>query len=348
MRVKMTLQDSLYRILYLFRPFTVIGTCLLLMALADLAGILFLPLARTDMAHDVILALITGITASVVVAVIIEMANNYQRNNKRWLLLSRLFSMLTHYTSEMDICTGRFDSGKAHMDMMREIHRDRVARGEESEEDVKAAMETASAAFSDEDDGEDWAREHDRIRWVFSLLPGIIPQIDEAYHSYDNVFRRPELESMDTILRDYEQIRNLVRTELMCRSTLQYGLDPRDPGELVTWLPERVKRDLGSSVLLTLAQEERKTEQEKIAEAILGSGTTGLSALGIELREGFLSEEEDSTSAEMSEPFPGRIISIKVAEIDREVINLQKIIKSEPGFGSFYTFMEERNAKYLR
>lgn len=91
MRYKMAFQDIYYRLLYLFRPFIVIGTCLAFMTAADIFGYILLLCVQSAEAHDVILATITGITASVIVTIIIEMANNYQRNDKRRLLLSRLF-----------------------------------------------------------------------------------------------------------------------------------------------------------------------------------------------------------------------------------------------------------------
>lgn len=350
MRFKMAFQDTLYRVLYLFRPFTVIGTCLLFIALADTIGILLLHHVGPGESHEVLLALITGITASVIVAVIIEMANNYQRNNKRCLLLSRFFSTLLHYSSDLAIFTGHFDSNKSHTDFTTWIHKNLVAQGKESEEEAQVAIERAAAAFKNDDEkDEDWKRSHDRVRCVFSLLPDIIPQIDEAYHNYYDVFKMKELQSMETIIGKYEHIKQIIRMDIMGQSTIKYGLDPKDPGQLVTWLPKRVKRDLEKATLLTLAQAEREEEWEKITEVIVSAGTIGLSSLGIELGEELIEDESDDECFEKAKDVSaGSIISEMVSDIDHELLNLQEIIKSEPGFGSIYTFMAEADAKYMR
>ena len=350
MRHKMAFQDLYCRFLYLFRPLIVIGTCFAFMTVADIIGILLLFRVQSAEAHDVILAIITGITASVIVAIIIEMANNYQRNNKRRLLLSRLFSTLLHYSSNLAIATGHFDSNRSHIDFTTKIHKNFVAQGKETEEEAQAAIERAATTFKDDDErDEDWKRDHDRVRRVSDCLPEIIPEIDKAYHSFDGVFKMKELTSMGAILWKYEQIKLSVQDEVMDRSTILYGVDPQDPGELVTWLPERVKCDLPDMSLLMLAQAEMKEELKKIAEAIVSAGASGLSSLGIEIGEDLIEDESDDEYFENTKDVSlGSILSTMISDIDHELINLQDIIKSEPGFGSFYSFMTQREEKYMR
>lgn len=349
-KAKMAFQDAFNKVRYLFRPATVIVTCLTFMAIADLIGILLINFVSTSStAYDVILALITGVTASVIVAVIIEMVNNYQRNNKRWLFLTPLYSTLLHYSSESAIGTGHYDSNKSHVDLVTQIHRDLVAQGQESEEEANAAIEKASSVFLDDEDDtdEDRKRDHDRIRWVFSRLPDIIPQIDDAYRNHADVLSRNELDSMDTILVAYQQIEDVIKMEVMERSTILYGRDPKDPGDLVTWLPKRIKKDLGRSILLTLAQEERQAEWKKTAEALIHSGS--LLAVGIELSEDLVDNESDDDASEADlDSASSRFISAQVSRIDHELLSLQKMIKSEPGFGSFFSLMQERERPYLR
>lgn len=349
-KIRMAVQDAKCRVLYLFRPATVIVTCLLVMILADAIGIILLCRFHEGIAHEVILALITGITASVLVAVIIEMANNYQRNSKRWILLSQFFSSLTHYSSHLDVLTGHFDTHRAHVDMMTTIHEHQVAEGTETEEEARAAIESASDAFTEDGDDADLAEHRDRVRCVFSMLPDIIPQVKEAYHDYEADFSRQELESMGLILSDYGQIENLVEMAVMELSTIQYGRDPKNPGTLVTDIPPRVKNDLSDSILRILAENERAAERQRITEAILNEGWAGLSSLGItiseELSKGEL--EDEGSDDEDIDTLTGITISRLISGIDHELLNLQKIIKSEPGFGTFYTFAERHHKKYLR
>lgn len=349
-KAKMAFQDAFNKVRYLFRPAKVIVTCLSFAAVADLIGVLLISFVfKEGTGYDVILALITGVTASVVVSVIIEMVNNYQRNNKRWLFLAPLYSTLLHYSSELAIETGHYDSNKSHIDFMTKLHQDLVAQGQESEEEAAAAIEKASSTFLDDEDetDEDWKRDHDRIRCVFSHFPDIIPKIDDAYRNHADVLIRNELDSMDTILTAYQQIKDVLESLVMRKSTILYGRDPKDPGDLVTWLPKRVKKDLGRSILLTLAQDERKSERKRIVEALVKGGN--LTAVGIELSEDLVeNESNDDISDTDLDSAPSRYISAQVSEIDQELIKLQKMIMSEPGFGSFFSFMKEKEAPYLR
>lgn len=351
-KVKMAFQDAINKVRYLFRPAKVIVACLSFAAVADLIGVLLISfLFKEGTAYDVILALITGVTASVVVSVIIEMANNYQRNNKRWLFLAPLYSTLMYYSSELASRTGHIDHNKQHIDLVTQIHKNKVAHGEESEEEAATAIERASSAFLDDEDetDEDRKRDHDRIRCVFSCLPDIIPKIDDAYRNHADVLSRKELDSMDTILTAYQQIKDTLESLVMQKSTILYGRDPKDPGDLVTWLPKRVKKDLGRSVLLALAMEERESEEKRIAEILMKHGDGGLAAVGIELSESLIeTEADDDLSKGTPESSLSCSISAEVSTIDHELLNLQKMIEVEPGFGSFFSFMKEKEAPYRR
>lgn len=225
-----------------------------------------------------------------------------------------------------------------------------VAQGKETEEEAQTAIKRATTALKDDDEKDEaWKQAHDRVRCVFNRLPDIIPQIEEAYRNFDGVFKITELKSMETILWKYEQVKLSVQDEVMDRSTILYGVDPQDPGELVTWLPERVKCDLDDMTLLMLAQAEREEERKKIAEAIVSVGASGLSSLGIEISEALIEDESDDEYFENARDVSlGSILSTMISDIDHELINLQDIIKSEPWFGSFYSFMTKREEKYMR
>lgn len=345
-KVKTKIRETYRRILYLFRPATVIVTCLVFMIFANLVGILLLFSLRSKTAHEIILAIITGITASVIVAIIIEMANNFQRNSKRWQLLSSLYSSLLHYSSTLAIATGHYDSNKAHLDLISKIHRRKVAQGDGNENDT-ATVKESSSAFLLEDDGDEKKANRfcNRVSCVFSILPDIIPQIDEAYHSHEGILSRRELDLMGSILLHYTQIKKEIEDVLLQKTTVIYGVDPRDPGDLVTWLSKRVQQDLEWPLLFILAEDERESERDKIAAAVMRSGTPGLSSLGIELRDSYVEEDIDDWPI-MDDFLVARIISTTVYDIDNELLDLQNMIKAEPGFGAFYSLMKEHEMPY--
>lgn len=346
-KVKMVLKYARCKALYLFRPFHVIGICLCFMLVVVAGGLALLFHVQVKEIYDVLMALITGITASVIVAVIIEMTNNYQRNNKRWLLLSRLFETLSYYSSLMEIYTGKIDLNKAHIALVTSIHQNMVDEREESPEEAQIAIENAASVFLEGEDEEEWGH-CDRVCSVFSHLPEIVPEIDDAYHNYEGNFNKHELESMAIILEKYKQIEKTVELELLKQSTLKFGLSPRDPGELVTWLPNRIKKDLSESVVLALAQEVWNSGRTQIANTLIKRGTSGLSSLGIELSDAYLDDGsgDEPTQEESEDSFPGNVISRLTAEIDHELISLQGIIKTEPGFSEIYEYMDAYNSRY--
>lgn len=349
-KVKMAVQDFFNKVRYLFRPAKVIVTCLGLAAGADLMGVLLICFVfQEGTAYDVILALITGVTASAVVSVIIEMANNYQRNSKRWLFLAPLYSTLMHYSSDLAISTGHYDANKSHVDFVTQIHQNLAAKGQETEEEAAAAIERASAAFADDEEmDEEWRRDHDRIRCVFSRLPDMIPQIEDACRAHADVLSRAELDAMDEILMTYRQIEDIVKMKVRQKARPLVFANPKASGVLVTWLPTRVKRRLGKSILLTLALEEREAEAKRIAETLMRHGENGLDDIGIELSEKFVDDSDDAPCGRTQNASLSRAVSTMVSKIDHELLKLQKMVEVEPGFGPFFSFMKEAETPYLR
>lgn len=345
-KIKAKIQEIYRKILYLFRPATVIVTCLVCMIIADLIGILLLCSLHSNTAHEIILALITGITASVIVAVIIEMANNFQRNSKRWQLLSSLYNALLHYSLTLAIATGHYNSNKAYLDLSTKLRKHRTTPWRKSDDDTVAEKESSAAFTSENGTVEKDSKEfRDRVGCVFSVLPDIIPQIDETYHSHEGTLSRRELDLMGSILSHYTQIKRDIEDVLMQKTTILYGVDPRDPGDLVTWLPERVKQDLDLSLLLILAEDERESERDRIVAAVMRSGAPGLCSLGIKLLDKYV--EEDTGDWPIADDFlAARIISTTVHDIDEELLDLQNMIKAEPWFGAFYALMKECETLY--
>lgn len=355
MQLKEKWDDLRCKVLYLFKPIAVIRACLVFMIVVDAALLPLTLLTSNPDAKNIYVAILTGITASVLVAVIIEMTNNYQRNDKRWLQLSRLFSALTHYEEEIDTRTGKLDVGRAHLDMMKEVHENLVREGTETEEEARQALEKAAEAFSDDEEDEYTVQFRDRIRSVFDYLPKIIPLIEDAYQNHSSDFRRIELESMYTILSDYDQIKECVAMTLMEQSTLRFGKDPKNPGDLVEWLPKRLKKDLDRGTLLALAMEVWDSERKKIAEILVRHGYTSLSSLGIEISEGLNLDDDSSEELEpenndgsRKDNAFGRLVSHYIEEIDSELLNLQEIIKIEPGFRTIFAYFQKYSLQYKR
>jgi|LSQX01.2.fsa_nt_gb hypothetical protein len=81
-RIHYKSQYFLGKVGYLFRPATVIIVCLTVMIVLNAILFTLTIAAKSEYFRDVAIALMTGVTASTVVAIFIEMANNFRRNNK--------------------------------------------------------------------------------------------------------------------------------------------------------------------------------------------------------------------------------------------------------------------------
>lgn len=354
MRIKEKRIDFWCKILYCFKPISVILSCLVFMVFIDAVCAVLMFVTANGTVQDILFAILTGVTASVLVAVMVEMANNYQRNDKRWVQLSCLFDVLTHYEQEIEIATGHFDARKAHLDFTKELHEKLVKKGSETPEEAVQAVEKAAEKLN-ESDLEDTTSYQDRVQCVFGKLSELIPLIEDAYGNHSDDFRRDELESMSIILDNHQKIKDMISMALMEQSTLLFGKDPKNPGDIVEWLPKRLKQDLDESTLLCLAMDVWETERKHIAEVLMRQGKGSLNCLGIKVGDGLFTggdnlDENINDKGENArcDNTYGQIISYLVEEIDRELLQLRKIINSEPGFKTMFAYFQNYSARYRR
>lgn len=340
MRIKERWSDFYCKVLYCFQPLGVILSSLIFMILVDIACAVLLFFVSAAMMHDVLLAILTGVTASVLVAVIIEMVNNYQRNSKRWVQLAHLFRELADYESRIAIETGSYDSPRAHMDFMEKLHAEMVREGVETQQEADEALASSREAWA-EDEEDRWPR-RDRTQCVFNSLSKLIPLVEDAYTNYSEVLRRRELESMAIILDSHKNIIHHVALHLMEQSTLLFGKDPKNPGDLLEWLPKRIKKDLNRGVLLHLAMEEWESQRQRIAEYLVRGGTLALEQVGIKI-----SAVQTGDSLAEGNAY-GDILSGFVDEIDKEFIALQRLVTGEPGFRTVQAYFKKNLARYRR
>lgn len=108
----------------MFDPFIVIGSISTVMLVVTVISIIVMQ--KTEIDHGIPMAIMTGVWASGVLAVFMEMANNYRRNTVREVVLSKLFSFLVHYDSNIDRLCGRNDHGQCLADI-----RSNIGKGKE-------------------------------------------------------------------------------------------------------------------------------------------------------------------------------------------------------------------------
>lgn len=338
------------KLFYLVNPFGVIGTCLAVTAVIDAICVFLIARDINTPLYDVLLAILTGFTASAAVAIFIEMANNYQCNEKRWLQMAPLFNALTNYEQELQIWTKDFDSSRATIDFQRRLHSELVREGSETQEKADTALKKIEKA--EELFGDDLLEKCDRVEAVFEKLPELIPLLRDAYTNHSDLFRRPELESMALVLSDHHSICRTVKHVLMSQSGMKFGRNRGEEEQILSWLSPSVLRELDDGLITSLAIQAWEKQLEQLAETLVDSGPLKLNWLGIKLSDQLvdidIDDESEITIADGDDDEYdlsfSRIISIEVAEIDRELATLQKIIRTEPSFNTWY----EYNCRFIK
>lgn len=359
------------RVLYCFKPVSVIFSCIGFMFLTDVVCIMLLFQTSEGMPSDILIAILTGVTASALVAIILEMVNNYQRNNKRWLRLSRLFSSLAHYELEVQIATGEFDSSGSWLDLVKSLHDEKEETPEEVQRSIRKTKEIVE--LEAELDGE---LKRDRVCCVFDKLPELISLVEDAYTGHGGDFHRHELESMYSILSGYRQIISEVSLVLLelsslrpeknspkweglmkwlprrLRSSLPFGKASPKRDDLIAWLPKYLRNSLDELSLMELAEASWEEYRQRVAETLVRQGALALEGVGIKLADDMIfcdEEEEDTQEYEIEDLYNcaySKIISNQVHEIDLELSRLQKIIQGEPGFRTIYAYNKKSILKY--
>ncbi|NYB74523.1 hypothetical protein HZF24_10290 [Sedimentibacter hydroxybenzoicus DSM 7310] len=102
-KLKYNLKNFIYSIKFLFRPIAPVAVSLVFLAMsfALLVFILF-NIDESTKAYQVLLAILTGVTASLLIAIMMELYNNYRFNVKRQRELREFFRVVANYKVNID------------------------------------------------------------------------------------------------------------------------------------------------------------------------------------------------------------------------------------------------------
>lgn len=97
-KIKSKLKNIIYSIGFLFRPIIPVAVSLVFLVISSaLLVLLLLNLDESTKAYQVLLAILTGITASLLIAIMMELYNNYRFNVKRQRELREFFRNVASY-----------------------------------------------------------------------------------------------------------------------------------------------------------------------------------------------------------------------------------------------------------
>lgn len=97
-KIKRYLKDIFYTICFLFRPATtVVVSFVLMLIVLSILIVVILCISQDTRMYEILLAVLTGISASFFVSITIELCNNYHFNSKRQRELREYFSLVSNY-----------------------------------------------------------------------------------------------------------------------------------------------------------------------------------------------------------------------------------------------------------
>lgn len=290
-----------------------------MLALIIILLIPMLLLTKGSFGYDVLFALLTGVVASLLVSVTMEVSNNYRKNARRALELAEYF--MTFYD---------FETNKGvRMQLDSFVHLELLGRYRKSEK-----QETTDES----DEAEETSREEgfmgpplDDIQIVWHMLPKLMPVFQEAYEEKREFLFYKESEALRNILSLYRQMKEILKSFVLMDKKGKYG-DERDITFLDSWIPYSLKDNLSKDFLRILGDLEVNQAIDKIADQIFSDPIILESALNdIPVGRDFLKEDENSDQNEMCEE--SRIMSMYCDNILTEMEILEKEAMKQPVVG---------------
>lgn len=102
-KLKYHIKNTFYHICFLFRPTTPVAfSFVVLMIASAILGFILVNLDESTKAYQVLLSILTGITASLLIAIMMELYNNYRFNVKRQRELREFFRNVASYEINMN------------------------------------------------------------------------------------------------------------------------------------------------------------------------------------------------------------------------------------------------------
>ncbi len=317
------------KVAHLFTPMIVIAVEAITVLLIDLICIVLMCcVGRENVAYDVAFAIMTGITASGLLAVATEMSNNYRRNSIRLLTLSDLFSFLVHYERNIAIASGKFDSQRMQKDFMRELQIEAEEGGENTSDDLLAQL---------------------RVVAVLEKLPKMIPLVKDAYQNHCTELKTAEVFLLKSILYHYKTLLTLFQLALEEYVNF-YTAEDNDQNELAQAFGERMARELMAYARMDVEDPQKDERILQCVEKLLCRGA--LERIGVRLSDAATPIDnerlEEALQDQSEEDKLGNIIAGRLHAIDEDIISLSKMVAKEPGHNAIYRFSQEQVEEYRR
>lgn len=249
MKLRYRIQTVFQYILFAFYPKATLLTCVIAALVIGLAlGIALMNTSRGSVSYDALLAVMTGVAASFLVAIIVELSSNYKNSRLTWHELQEYYRVVTDYESMKRI-------------LMRGLYLD------EGPGDGSAG----DAGESECDDYDEEDAPKDIVQATWEQLPRIMPTLKRTVADKKAFLTEKEIFYLEMLVFYYDGIRHEV--VMRFRDPLLFSaLNHPDIGILYAKYPKNVVDEMPDWIRQHVASSESQDAIEALVDVIMADG----------------------------------------------------------------------------
>ena len=246
MKLRYRIQTVFQYVRFAFYPKATLITCIVAALVIDLAlGIALANTPRGSVPHDILLAVMTGATASFLVATIVELSSNYKRSRLAWHELKEYYRVVTNYESMKRI-------------LMRGLFL--------AEKPGDGSLDGAGESEPDDYDEDDAPK--DIVQATWEQLPRMMPTLKRTVSDKKAFLTEKEIFFLDTLVFYYDEIRHEV-AERFSNPLLFSSLNHPDIGILYAKYPKNVVDEMPDWIRQHVASSESEEAIEALVDAVM-------------------------------------------------------------------------------
>ncbi|SFB66360.1 hypothetical protein [Ruminococcus albus] len=224
---------------FAFYPKITIIVCLIITALSNLVlGLIMHTIKEHSTVYNILYAILTGTTASFIVAIFVELTNNYRHNKLAWQELQAYYSVVTDYELHKQVAMGNTPAQRATL------------------------LAEIGAGLLNKDETKDY------IEATWEQLPTIIPVLKDTLNNKKPYLTDKEIVELNNIVNlCYKQIWDRVYS-LLIMSPINHNV-MNHPDEDILNYPKNILDDMPDWLRKQLAGNANQQAMNKLVDEIL-------------------------------------------------------------------------------
>lgn len=250
MQFKIAVRDFMKKVAFAFYPGTTLLLCLAATVLVDVSlGIWASNMEPASTTHAVLIAIITGASASFFVSLVVELSNNYKNNRMANYELSEYFTGIMEYEAMKQVLMVQTGTQRAEIKAMEECK--------------------AGGGKIDADDEREPPLDAVQVVWV--QLSKIMPLLEDTYKNKKVFLMDKEIIALRDACSFYAQIKSVIQMELQDQY-LDKIMNAPEEAFLNRWLPQNLIDDSPPWFVKALARNDALAALDTLIDRVMETG----------------------------------------------------------------------------